>query len=132
MLRGEIRSTQPLQQAYTDGVCVPNWAAGVNQPIVYIVLQNGASYVLPDANYKWYYNGNEIEWDANGKSKAVATLAAGTFEQVTKYTPEMYQSGQYVPAIKIVKNVASSNNVDIDVPIDLLSVCQILSSKTSS
>ena len=27
----------------------------------------------------------------------------------------MYQSGQYVPAIKIAKNVASSDNVDIDV-----------------
>ena len=34
-----------------------------------------------------------------------------------------------VPKINIPHN---TNNVDIDVPIDLLSVCQILSSKTSS
>ena len=53
MLRGEIRSTQPLAQAYSDGTCVPNWAGGVSQPTVYIVLQNGASWILPDSTYKW-------------------------------------------------------------------------------
>ena len=115
MLRGEIRSTQPLAQAYSDGTCVPNWAGGVNQPTVYIVLQNGASWILPDSTYKWRYNGTEIQWDDAGKSKVCGDLPAGTFEKVTNYTPEMYQSGQYVPAIKIVKNVANSNNVDIDV-----------------
>lgn len=114
-LRGEIRSTQPLTQAYSDGTCVPNWAAGVNQPTVYVVLQNGGSWITPDAGYKWYYNGNEIVFDGNGKSLAVANLPAGTFEKVTNYTPDMYEQGQYVPAIKIVKNVASSSNVDIDV-----------------
>lgn len=115
MLRGEIRSTQPLAQAYSDGTCVPNWAGGVNRPTVYIVLQNGASWILPDSTYKWRYNGTEIQWDDAGKSKVCGDLPAGTFEKVTNYTPEMYQSGQYVPAIKIVKNVANSNNVDIDV-----------------
>lgn len=115
MLRGEIRSTQPLAQAYSDGTCVPNWAGGVSQPTVYIVLQNGASWILPDSSYKWRYNGTEIQWDDAGKSLVCGDLPAGTFEKVTNYTPEMYQSGQYVPAIKIVKNVASSNNVDIDV-----------------
>lgn len=116
MLRGEIRSTKPLAQSYSDGTCVPNWTDTTKQPIVYIVLQNGSSWVLPDANYQWYYNGQPIQWDDQGKSLVHASgLAAGTFEKVTNFTPEMYQSGQYVPAIKIVKNVASDNNVDIDV-----------------
>lgn len=116
-IRGEIRSTAPLAQAFNGGSCVPNWTpTGTNNPVVYIVLQNGASYILPDSNYKWFYNGEEILWDDNGKSLLmVQGLAAGTFEKVTNYTPDMYQSGQYVPAIKIAKNVASSDNVDIDV-----------------
>lgn len=127
-LRGEIRSTQPLSQAYTDGVCVPTWdTTGVTdaqkkaaieemQPVVYIILQNGASWILPDSNYTWYYNGTAIEWDDSGKSLAHASgLAAGTFVKVTNFTPEMYASGQYVPAIRIVKNLASTENVDIDV-----------------
>lgn len=117
-IRGEIRSTAPLAQAFNGGSCVPNWTpTGSNNPVVYIVLQNGGSYVLPDNTYKWYYNDEEILWDSNGKSLAMNNngLAAGTFEKVTNYTPEMYQSGQYVPAIKIAKNLASSDNVDIDV-----------------
>lgn len=115
-LRGEIRSTAPLAQAYNGGACVPNWGGNVNNPTVYIVLQNGASYILPDSGYKWYYNEEEIKFDSNGKSLVMSQgLAAGTFEIITNYTPEMYQSGQYVPAIKIAKNVASSDNVDIDI-----------------
>jgi hypothetical protein len=116
MLRGEIRSTQPLAQAYNDGSCIPNWSNGVANPTVYIVLQNGAQYIIPDSGGKWYYNGTEIEFDAQGKSLAHPSgLAAGTFELVTDFTPEMYQSGQYVPAIRIAKNVASNENVNIDV-----------------
>lgn len=116
MLRGEIRSTQPLAQAYNDGSCIPNWSNGVANPTVYIVLQNGAQYIIPDSGGKWYYNGTEIEFDAQGKSLAHPSgLAAGTFELVTNFTPEMYQSGQYVPAIRIAKNVASNENVNIDV-----------------
>lgn len=115
-LRGEIRATKPLAQAYSDGTCVPNWTVADNQPIVYVVLQNGASWVLPDANYQWYYNGQVIQWDEEGKSLVHASgLAAGTFEKVENFTPDMYSQGQYVPAIKICKNVASDSNVDIDV-----------------
>jgi hypothetical protein len=88
----------------------------VANPTVYIVLQNGAQYIIPDSGGKWYYNGTEIEFDAQGKSLAHPSgLAAGTFELVTDFTPEMYQSGQYVPAIRIAKNVASNENVNIDV-----------------
>ncbi len=116
MLRGEIRATKPLAQAYSDGTCVPNWTVAANQPVVYVVLQNGASWVLPDNIYTWYYNGSAIQWDDQGKSLVHPSgLPAGTFEKVTDFTPEMYAQGQYVPAIKICKNVANDNNVDIDV-----------------
>lgn len=116
MLRGEIRSTKPLSQAYSDGTCVPNWTVAANQPVVYVVLQNGSSWVLPDNVYTWFYNGSAIQWDENGKSLVHASgLPAGTFEKVDNFTPDMYSQGQYVPAIKICKNVASDSNVDIDV-----------------
>ena len=116
MLRGEIRSTKPLAQAYSDGTCVPNWTVAANQPVVYVVLQNGSSWVLPDNVYTWFYNGSAIQWDENGKSLVHASgLPAGTFEKVDNFTPDMYSQGQYVPAIKICKNVASDSNVDIDV-----------------
>lgn len=116
-LRGEIRATAPLSQAYNDGTCVPNWSGGVMNPTVYIVLQNGGRYELPDDSYTWFYNEEKIEFDSNGRSNYMPNnkLAAGTFVRVTNFTPEMYQSGQYVPAMKIAKNVASSENVDIDV-----------------
>lgn len=115
-LRGEIRSTAPLAQSFNGGSCVPNWTpTGTNNPIVYIVLQNGARWELPDNNYTWYYNNAEIEWDSNGKSLAHSSgLPAGTFEKVS-YRPDMYTDIGDVPAIKIAKNLASSDNVDIDV-----------------
>lgn len=114
-LHGEIRATKSLTQSYTGTTCVPNWTVTDNQPIIYISLMNGTTFIVPDSTYTWYYNGTAITWDSNGKSNAVGSLVAGTFEKVTNYTPSGYNTGEYVPAIKIVKNLASSSNVDIDV-----------------
>ena len=114
-LRGEIRATAPLSQAYNDGSCVPDWTDAQKQPTVYIVLQNGANYILPDSTYKWFYNDEEIKWNGTTSQAMDNGIPAGTFQKVTNFTPEMYASGNYVPAIKIVKNVASSENVNIDV-----------------
>lgn len=114
-LHGEIRATKSLTQAYKDSACIPDWTQTANQPTIYVTLQNGSTFITPDSNYNWYYNGQLITWDSNGKSIAVEGLEAGTFEKVTNYTPSGYSSGVYVPAIKIVKNLASSTNVDIDV-----------------
>ena len=113
-LHGEIRATKSLTQAYKNPGCIPNWTVPANQPTIYVTLQNGTSFILPDSTYKWFYNGNEIEWEGN-TSKAIGNLPAGTFVKVTDCTPSGYSSGQYVPAIKIVKNLANSTNVDIDV-----------------
>lgn len=113
-LHGEIRATKSLTQAFKNPGCIPDWTVADNQPTIYVTLQNGTTFILPDSTYKWYYNGNEITWNGN-TSNAVADLAAGTFQKVTNYTPSGYSAGQYVPAIKIVKNLANSSNVDIDV-----------------
>ena len=113
-LHGEIRATKSLTQAYKNPGCIPDWTVAANQPTIYVTLQNGTSFILPDSTYTWYYNGTAITWTGN-TSNAIGNLPAGTFEKVTDYTPSGYSSGQYVPAIKIVKNLANSTNVDIDV-----------------
>lgn len=108
-LHGELRATKSLTQAVKGGSCVPDWTVAANQPIIYVTLQNGSSFVLPDNTYKWFYNGTEIEWTGN-------TSTDGLFQKVTDYTPTGYSAGQYVPAIKIIGNLATANDsVDIDV-----------------
>lgn len=108
-LHGELRATKSLTQAVKGGSCVPDWTVSANQPTIYVTLQNGSSFVLPDNNYKWYYNGNEIQWSGN-------TSTDGLFQKVTNYTPTGYSAGQYVPAIKIIGNLATANDsVDLDV-----------------
>lgn len=110
-LHGNLRATMSLTQAYNDGVCVPDWTQSANQPTIYLSLMNGVNYITPDANYTWEYNGSTIVWQS---SSATSVSADGLFQKV-QYTPTGYPTGTYVPAIKIIGNLASSTNVDIDV-----------------
>lgn len=115
-LHGEMRATKSLTQAYKNPGCIPDWTVAGNQPTVYVTLQNGAAFTVPDATGTWYYNGNALTWTNNLNDEITGILPAGTFERLTAYTPPTgYSAGEYVPAIRIRKNLASSTNVDIDV-----------------
>ena len=99
-LHGALQSTKPLSQAWTGSAAVPDWANADNRPVIYLTLMEGSSYVLPESVYKWKYNGVEIDF------------SQGVFEKVT-YIPQGYSSA--VPAIRINQNMASSENVDVDI-----------------
>lgn len=99
-LHGALQSTKPLSQAWTGSAAVPDWTNADNRPVIYLTLMEGSSYVVPESGYKWKYNGVEIDF------------SQGVFEKVT-YIPQGYSSA--VPAIRINQNLASSENVDVDI-----------------
>lgn len=106
-LHGALRSSSSLSQAYGDGGCVPDWTnAG---PVIYVSLINGAEAVAADSGGTWYYNGTAIIWDANGLS------SNDTFTGVFKLIRNHVVSNITVPAIQIVKNLATSENKDHDI-----------------
>lgn len=108
-LHGNILSTKPLTQAWANGAAVPDWTVAAKQPTVYITLLNGATYVAPDANSgTWKYNGTVLTFDST-THKSTGTYA-DLFQELTNFTA----NGIVVPAVKIIGNLASSNNVDID------------------
>jgi len=100
-LHGNLASDKALTQAWNGSTAVPNWTQASEQPTIYLTLLSGATLVAPAADYKWYYNGSEI-------------TSADTRFQIT--TKSVTYAGQTVvtPALKIVANLASSSNVDVD------------------
>ena len=101
-LHGSLLSTKPLTQAWVSGdTAVPDWRTPANQPTVYVDLVNGTERVAADAGGTWYYNGNEIDFTTDTR-----------FVLVNDYTPSGFSHP--VPAIRIVSNLATSQNVNID------------------
>lgn len=100
-LHGNLASDRALTQAWNGTTAVPNWADPNEQPTIYLTLLSGATLVAPASGYKWYYNGTEIS-DSDSR-----------FQKTTK---SVTYAGQTVtmPALKIVANLASSSNVDVD------------------
>ena len=98
-LHGELRATKSLTQAYKSGTCIPDWTDDTKRPIIYMTLMNGSQPQIINSGYKWYYNGAEI-------------LSSDTrFEILTSYQVD----GRVVPALKIMTNLASDTNVDLDI-----------------
>ena len=100
-LHGNLASTKPLSQAWNGSSAVPNWTQASEQPVIYLTLLSGGSLVLPADNYKWFYNGTEIDFTTD--SRFVKTTHAVTYRGTTLN----------MPALKIVANLASSANVDV-------------------
>ena len=100
-LHGNLASDKALTQAWNGSTAVPNWTDPNEQPTIYLTLLSGATLVAPASGYKWYYNGTEI---SDSDSRFQKTKKSVTY------------AGQTVtmPALKIVANLASSSNVDVD------------------
>lgn len=105
-LHGQLLSTHALSQAWSGTAAVPNWTVAANQPIIYVDLLSGTTKVTPDAGGTWYYNNTEIQW-ASDSATAVST--DGRFQKVSNYP-----SGSPTAAIKIIANLAASDNVNTD------------------
>ena len=101
-LHGNLASDKSLTQAWNGSSAVPNWTTPSEQPTIYLTLLSGATLVKPSEGYKWYYNGAEI------------TASDTRFQITTKSVTYAGQTIADMPALKIVANLASSANVDVD------------------
>lgn len=101
-LHGNLASTKPLSQAWNGSSAVPNWTQSAEQPIIYLTLLSGGSLVQPSSTFKWLYNGTEIDFTTD------------TRFQSTTYPVSYGGTTLNMPALKIVANLASSANVDVD------------------
>lgn len=107
-----LRSTFPLKQFITNGTYVVTPSFATNRPCIYPVIRSSltATRIAPRAaGVYWSYNGNVISFDANGLSAAMGALAAGTFKSEWKTI-----DGFTVPTLTIMRDLASSANIDAD------------------
>ncbi|MDO4213179.1 MAG: hypothetical protein Q4D10_03455 [Bacteroidales bacterium] len=106
-----LRSTFPLKQFVTNGAGTVSPAFATNKPCIYPVVRSSlhASRVAPQTSgMKWYYNGVEIQF-SSGLSQSMGGVAAGTFKSEVKTI-----DGFAVPTLTILKDLASSSNIDSD------------------
>lgn len=108
-LHGNLASDKALSQAWTGTSAVPNWTVADEQPTIYLTLLSGAELVTPKDNFKWLYNGAQIQFDGNGRS----TSPSGLFQKTTK-SVSYGNVTKVMPALKIIGNLASTSNVDVD------------------
>lgn len=104
-LHGNLAVEGSLSQAWNGQTAVPDWTVAANQPLIYLTLLSGGTLVAPSNDFRWLYNGVEIQ-DSDTrfqKTTKVVTYGTGTSQQ-----------SETMPALKIVANLASSNNVDVD------------------
>lgn len=107
-----LRSTFPLKQFVSNGSGQVTPSFATNAPCIYPVVRSSlkATRVAPNtAGFKWSYNGVQISFDTNGLSTAMGSLAAGTFKSEVKTV-----DGFTVPTLTILKELASSSNIDSD------------------
>lgn len=104
-LHGNIASDKSLSQSWNGSAAVPDWTVAANQPTLYITLLSGSTLVVPDNTGKWYYNDH-------GTSTEI-TAQDTRFQITTKQITYLGQTAT-VPALKIIANLASSSNVDVD------------------
>jgi hypothetical protein len=110
-LNCNLRSTFPLKQFISNGNGVVSPSFASNKPCIYPVVRSSlqaARVAVKTTGYQWYYNGVEIAFK-NGLSTAIGGLAAGTFK--TEYKTI---DGFSVPTLTILKDIASSGNIDSD------------------
>lgn len=106
-LHGNLSVDGSASQAWNGTSAVPDWTVAAKQPTIYLTLLNGTTYVQPESNFQWLYNGVQITFDpTTGKS---ITPKANVFQKTT------YTVGQKtMPALKIIGNLAFDENVDND------------------
>lgn len=93
-----LLSNKPLVQFYTGSTGDPDWTQPENQPTIYLDVKNGTTTVPVDSNsIKWYHNGSILNFDAT-------TGISGNFKKTT-------YGADNVPALKIIGNLAQSENV---------------------
>ena len=116
-LLGQLLPNPTPTQSYKDGTFIPNWETNAaSRPIIYLSLQNGASDITPDNGYTWSYNGSVITFSSETSTQTIGgttyTGYVSTGDTAGKFFKTTYNGK---PALGIIGNLASSQNVDIDV-----------------
>lgn len=104
-LHGNLAVEGSLSQAWNGQAAVPDWTKAANQPLIYLTLLSGGTLVAPSNDFKWLYNGVEIADSDTRFQKTTKVVTYGTGASQQSVT---------MPALKIVANLASSANVDVD------------------
>jgi len=109
-LHGNLASDKSLSQAWTGSSAVPDWTVNANRPTIYLTLLSGTSLVVPQSTYQWMYEGQVITFN---EETGISTSPSGLFMKTTK---AVTYGGQTLnmPALKIMGNLASSDNVNVD------------------
>ena len=115
-LHGSLQCATSLTQSWNGSACVPNWDVEGNQPIIYLSLTSGnqrVNAVSGDNNHPlvWYYNEEPITFndqDVSTSPEACAGKLKKTTVTIGEDTEVTY------PALRIVGNLASDDNVDFD------------------
>jgi hypothetical protein len=102
-LHGNLSAEGGLTQAWNGTAADPQWTVSYG-PTIYLTLLNGSDYAEPDAGFTWLYNGAAIQF-ASGSDVSTD----GLFKKTTKSI-----GGKTMPALKIIDNLASSANRDMD------------------
>ena len=136
-LHGNLSVDGSLSQAWDGTSGVPNWGDGTtglkDQPTIMLTLLSGAIYIgtnpsspngYINSGYKWYYNNHgadaeiifestttTLTWTEGGQSRSV-TGYKSTDGKFLKHEASL--NGVPVPCLRIIKNLASSDNVDLD------------------
>lgn len=109
--RSPVTVNGPLLQFIDDksGAVSPDWSKmdAANQPILYPHILHGSNVVAPSA-IKWFYNGKELAFDANGN------CTTDVWKNLFKLVTQTLQDTKTTPALRIIGNLASGNNMDDD------------------
>lgn len=112
-LNTRLQSTFPLKQFVTavTGQVSPSFET--NKPCIYPVIRSSLTATRVAAivtDVHWLYNGAEITFAQNGLSTMIGNQADnGTFKSEVKTV-----DGFTVPTLTVMKDLASSNNIDTD------------------
>lgn len=136
-LHGNLSVDGSLSQAWNQAslAAVPDWSTSGTtgkeaQPTIMLTLLSGSTYIGTDSSSpngyiseaKWYYNDNgtdsEILFSSTtttitvGSSTVTGYLDTNMGQKFLKTTKSL--NGVTVPALRVIQNLASSNNVDLD------------------
>ncbi len=131
-LHGNLVSDTSLVQSWDGSAAMPDWSmqsqtvGRKEQPTIFLTLLNGASTVPATelTDIKWFYRNHAADQEiafSTTETTITYTDAGGTTQTVTGYlstTPAglfLKTTHNGAPALRIVANLASSENLDIDV-----------------
>lgn len=115
-LNAVLRTTTTLTQWIDGGGnCLPDWTNAQTQPTLYVVADLSGSQKR--ASGDWYYNGLKITFNSQtGYSTGNDFTENGQpIFQVTEYNIGTVGTPFYVPALKIIRNLAKKGNTDNDI-----------------